>query len=1005
MEEEAPQPEPHQSQTTRRKSKPKKMETSTPYPEIEEPIKRRLRQPKSKSPVREIVEKVPNTRSVKKKASIKKENKINVISNEKIEPQYQQLIILDQDNNFGYVTVPITNLLQERPSVENIANNNQNIISIDPTQINPTPQIIVLEDLPPIKPLIETEEKKIDEELMKAVNKTPKATILFNKSMSQSTPRRSHVRALNFSTVPKVHKSTPKTIGKCQSLNKTSKRLELSGDEDDNLMTKPVLSLIEENSSSMDCNQTVIENTISKTPRAKGNARKCVRVLSRSGSENGGDEGGESSCKDDEKKDAATLEWEAQRKLTTKNFDQHLRNQQQPKLKKEKIKKKIEKVESEGEKEIPEKFHIKYPTPKKTKTPKKKLKTKKNVKKVIEPETETKVIEPVPKSEIIGIIPLTKPVENEPVIEIDSITNPVENVPITKPVENEPVIESVIIPLIITTEPIPNLSNNSSSFNEPIGFEISPDAEPIRPNPIQPSHSCNISSLLETPYKFDPIGIPSTPQFLVPQVQDTPITKIMNQFKTQGGSLIKDGDIQTPIFPITPGSNTTPPISPTVGCYNRPTDYSSSSSYYKPDETDNLSGRSIRRDSDRNSDYEEIIDKVKAQQNEQSPVKMTRRKKSYFPEPEEEVKETITPVIDLTSFDPSNQSFRTPVKDSSCSDSSESEKASDSSSSDSDESSPEKQPIVSPEKLIVEENFNEKLMKQKAANDLYEEKVRQHTELEEKRLRIMKKIVAEPPKPTYLSKKQHILARKISTKTTKFISPSKRKSTNPGKLIYLEETPAIRTQRLKNVKKDEKISKPTVSDISDNAVQSDVLVEEHFTKSIELKDSSGEESLDLIQKHLDSKLVASVIDEVKDDSKQLSSDLIAELEGEMIETNKKTAKIEPEPEQSDEDSDESDDFYNYDFCSGSQIEMKHDLKFKCSEKQQPLDFKETSKIMFGENEFCRISFGQPINIYESSPPVVKRRYNKRPPLLVNYSFANKNKNKTPPNAKFNLKQK
>lgn len=953
------------------------METSTPFPQTDETIKRRLRPRKSKSPESphpKIIPKSTKKKSISsgKQHTIPPAKKINVISNEKIEspiPQYQQLFILDKENKLGYVTVPITNPINSQPRpIENCSN----IVSTDSLQIHPTPQVIVRVDPMPSSLPNPLEDKKPTDDDFNKVNKTPKSTVnnLFNKSKSQSTPRRSHVRVLNFSTLPKVHKSTPKTIHKTQSLNKTLKNFdENSGDEaDDDLIAikkKTILShLIEEDSSSLDCNVTVIPNTISQTPRSKGNARKCVRVLSRSGSENGGDEGGgESSCKDDEKKDAARIEWETQRKLGTKDFDQHLRLlQQQTTILK--AQKKLEK-KNETEIEIPEKIYIKYPTPKKIKnkkTPKKKV--NKSIKTITKPETIVKPIE---------IIETVQPIE---LIVID---------PVIKPLENEPLIESVIVPVI----------------TESIGFEISPNIEPI---PVKPNCSLNLSSLLETPYKFDPIGFPNTPRFLVPQVQDTPITKIMNHLKVQDSTL-KNFDIQTPIFPITPGgANKTPPISPTIGCYNRPTDYSSGSSYYRPDETDNMSGRSVRRDSDRNSDYEDVIAKVKQQsqeKDEESPIKNCRRKDTFFPEPPPEVDavEIVTSSLDL-----SNQTFRTPAKevesDSSSSRSDSSSNNSSSSESESEtESTPEKQIVVKP---IIEELKN--------ATDFYETRDRQQTELEQKRLRVMKKIIAEPTKPSYMTKKHHILARKTHPpKNTKnpFISPSKRKSTNPGKLIYLEEPPPIRPQRLR---KNDKVSKPTASDNSDNAVQSDVLLKEHFTSPTPSnnEDGSSGESLDLIQKHLDSKVIVPVI-ELDRSHKIGNSDLIAELEGEKEKTDEIQSNVSKEIEpvidlnEDSDESDESDDFNKWTIHSGEQITLQHDTKFKCSEKQEPLDFTKTNKIMFDEGYFCRISFSQPIDILENAPRV-KRQYNRQPVReKVSYSFANKNK-KTP-NAKFNLKQK
>lgn len=178
------------------------METSTPYPkiddqiktrhpQIDDQIKSRLRTRKSPLPDPELIKIESITKSVKKKSTSKKiippSKVINVISNEKIENlQYQSM--LTKDNQIDYVLVPI-----QKPSgssVENIANNNQNIISTDLLQIVPTPQIIVKENPPPLLNSHIIEEK-LDNKLNNKVNNTPKSINLLQKSPN-ITP--SHVR-------------------------------------------------------------------------------------------------------------------------------------------------------------------------------------------------------------------------------------------------------------------------------------------------------------------------------------------------------------------------------------------------------------------------------------------------------------------------------------------------------------------------------------------------------------------------------------------------------------------------------------------------------------------------------------------------------------------------------------------------------------------------------------------------------------------------------------------
>ena len=109
-----------------------------------------------------------------------------------------------------------------------------------------------------------------------------------------------------------------------------------------------------------------------------------------------------------------------------------------------------------------------------------------------------------------------------------------------------------------------------------------------------PFKDLNIAT--ETPYKDNSLTpLPNTPRFAIPlvaQSNQTPMPKIFESC-TSAMSLVKFYDIPTPSFPITPGLKETPlkenDGSPTSGEYNsRRTDYSSCSSYYKPDESEDI---------------------------------------------------------------------------------------------------------------------------------------------------------------------------------------------------------------------------------------------------------------------------------------------------------------------------------------------------------------------------------------------------------------------------------
>lgn len=96
--------------------------------------------------------------------------------------------------------------------------------------------------------------------------------------------------------------------------------------------------------------------------------------------------------------------------------------------------------------------------------------------------------------------------------------------------------------------------------------------------------------LEETPLKFGNSMPPETPQLAIQPVPDseTPFTKFLTNLSLH--SVIKDGDILTPTTAKTPGifnvSTSPPSTEQKSGCsvYSRATDYSSCSSYYKPDD-------------------------------------------------------------------------------------------------------------------------------------------------------------------------------------------------------------------------------------------------------------------------------------------------------------------------------------------------------------------------------------------------------------------------------------
>lgn len=114
-----------------------------------------------------------------------------------------------------------------------------------------------------------------------------------------------------------------------------------------------------------------------------------------------------------------------------------------------------------------------------------------------------------------------------------------------------------------------------------------PEMVVVKSNNAVSSAKRNITPALQTPIKVD--ECPKTPGFFSPvNSSDTPFTKVLKE-QLDG---IDISTIPTPKFPVTPNF----PFTPSIGDSrypNRPTDYSSSSSYYHP--SDNENNKSIEQ--------------------------------------------------------------------------------------------------------------------------------------------------------------------------------------------------------------------------------------------------------------------------------------------------------------------------------------------------------------------------------------------------------------------------
>lgn len=145
-----------------------------------------------------------------------------------------------------------------------------------------------------------------------------------------------------------------------------------------------------------------------------------------------------------------------------------------------------------------------------------------------------------------------------------------------------------------STSLIPLPSNRSETIKEVATTLSQLSSTILSKTTVVPSMAC----LLETPLKDDLNLVPDTPRFLAPLgANETPMLKFISNSNTVI-SVMKMCDINTPNEPLTPGFSGTPlksgdpsPVSANGGYSSRRTDYSSCSSYYKPDESEDINNK------------------------------------------------------------------------------------------------------------------------------------------------------------------------------------------------------------------------------------------------------------------------------------------------------------------------------------------------------------------------------------------------------------------------------
>lgn len=534
-------------------------------------------------------------------------------------------------------------------------------------------------------------------------------------------------------------------------------------------------------------------------------------------------------------------------------------------------------------KKTPNKVHIKLmPSPKikSKKTPKKETKIDKQVTDVKQSEIETELITNQPAIELMSV---DSTLSNKSTHEDLQAANDLINMKdfILQQEKGKQIVEQCVDdqPSIL---PAPSTKTITESITLTQSTSI-------------PSTSLSMLSL-ETPFKNEiaTTMFPRTPgvnqllsQLTTPMIKSS-ATNILDV------SIFKNPQFPTPSFPLTPGSIFTPlkdlnsPREDGVvyGAANRPTDYSSSSSYYKPDESDG-------------------IDKQI-----QASVRSTRSSVYSADELEFSRKENDVG-SDAIFNDESSSKLNSSTSSSSSSDDSDSDSDSSSTSFDSNASQTSRKSTqnVATEEIAAEDGSLSTIIKshlvsasdigiaqnilltepEPSAVDKEAEKAGTLALMETKRLRIQDKLRQLETKKSgkNVKQKQTVKSRLLPAKRNERFrlptvaavrSPSKRKSTLPQKLVARQTIAQTETQSI--------ITQQVISEaISDNAIvdASDVKKDE--------KISSDSENIDAIAEHIRQTSNDDVIDQAvptKEEAIKMSKErLVGILEGKQSEIRKK----------------------------------------------------------------------------------------------------------------------
>lgn len=354
-------------------------------------------------------------------------------------------------------------------------------------------------------------------------------------------------------------------------------------------------------------------------------------------------------------------------------------------------------------------------------------------------------------------------------------------------------------------------------------------------------------------------------------------------------SIFKNPQFPTPNFPITPGSIFTPfkdMLSPrsdqelVYGAPNRPTDYSSSSSYYKPDESDGIdkqiqaSVQSVRTNSGVYS-ADEIEDHSKTEDTTQNTLNSS------------------------TSSSSSSDSDSDTDSDSSSSSDSDASRASNKSPNKSPEKSPDKSPdkssiksspeplqpepidedstqiikshLVSTSEMNIAKNI---LLSVPEEPILSEEAIRQSL-LDEKRRRMQESLREvemknhEKPKSKQTKKTRATAERERIRGPPVVASPSKRKSTQPKKIVSINSRQIYSHCNVVSAEKDTDIEVKsqtlTTEHLITEAAGDNAIVDASDVSTAQNLAVAEEESVEAIKSHINRN--SEVIDDVQPPAK------------------------------------------------------------------------------------------------------------------------------------------